>query len=257
MSKRDDIVANALWGVDNEPDIHYSQGPQRLVAIGMPRSLPLYTDCSGFYTLCCNWAGVPDPNGLNYNGYGFTGTLLQYMEEIPLEQACRGDAIIYGPGTGDHVVLIVSDEGTDNPWVVSHGQERGPIKLRHLDEASSHRAPVRVLRLAGADEEAGGLQMDPDVQAALDAIHHEAETARGEAAAAHMLIQQLSDHFLGDNNVEGKVVHIEKMLGSDIDVDNQSVSVLSAIVAAVNQLKDDLNALRNVQVGPPANAAQP
>jgi hypothetical protein len=34
-----------------------------------------HTDCSAFVTLCYKAAGAPDPNGLNYNGSGYTGTL--------------------------------------------------------------------------------------------------------------------------------------------------------------------------------------
>lgn len=236
MTKRDDVVSNALWGVSHEPDIHYSQKPERFEAIGHPRQLPLSTDCSAFYTLCCNWAGVPDPNGVNYNHYGFTGTLLNNMEEIPIEQALPGDAIVYGPATGDHVVMKVDDgENIRDPWVVSHGQERGPIKVRHSVEVRSHRAPVRVLRLAGVDED-GGLHMDADVDARFRGIE--------------MRLQELHDHLIGDTNIEGRVAHIERMLNSDIIVDNNT---LTAVTSALNQLKDDVNAMRKSTVGPAAN----
>jgi hypothetical protein len=144
MTLRDLIVANALWGCDNEAQIHYSQGSLRFAALNTPRALPLYTDCSGFVTLCYKWAGAQDPNNLGYNGSGFTGTLLTGSSEISLAEALPGDLIVYGPGAGDHVVIIV--EPGDDPLTVSHGQERGPFLVRHSVEARAHRAPVRVLR---------------------------------------------------------------------------------------------------------------
>lgn len=144
MTVRDDIVAHALWGVANEPSIHYSQGSHRFDALGHPRQLPLYTDCSAFATLLYNWAGADDPNGRGYNGTGYTGTLLAHLVEIPVGDTQPGDLIVYGPGGGDHVVIVI-EPGLD-PLTVSHGQEAGPIKVRHSVEVRSHRAPARALR---------------------------------------------------------------------------------------------------------------
>lgn len=137
---------NLLWGAANEPPIHYSQGSHRYDALTTPRALPLFTDCSAFVTLCDAWSGAPDPNGLGYSGYGFTGTLLGHLDEIALHDAVPGDFIVYGPGWGDHVVGIVSDVASGDPLCVSHGQEAGPIKVRHSVEVRAHRAPWRVLR---------------------------------------------------------------------------------------------------------------
>lgn len=192
MTLRDDIVANALWGVANEMDVHYSQGPRRMEGIGHPRMLPLYTDCSAFATLCYAWAGAPDPNGLGFNGSGFTGTLLTGCDHIDPADAQPGDLIVYGPGAGDHVVLII-EPGPD-PLTVSHGQEAGPAKVRHSVEARAHRPPATFLRCAGLDN--GGLHMDQDVQAQFDAI------------------------ALRQAQTEQKVEHIEAMLGSAITVIN-------------------------------------
>lgn len=144
VTVRGEIVANALWGAANEREIHYSQGSHRFDALRTPRYLPLYTDCSAFVTLCYAWAGAPDPNGLDYNGSGFTGTLLGHLPQIPLADAQPGDLIVYGPSTGDHVVVIV-EPGPD-PMTVSHGQEAGPVRVRHSIEARYHRGPVRVLK---------------------------------------------------------------------------------------------------------------
>lgn len=135
-----DIVAHALWGVDHEPDIHYEQ-LRPIDGIGHVRQLPLHTDCSGFVTLCYNWAGAPDPNGQGYNGLGYTGTLLNYLDPIDPGDAQPGDLVVIGPGTGDHVVMIV-EAGAD-PMVVGHGSESGPSKGRL---SSDGRTPKRFLR---------------------------------------------------------------------------------------------------------------
>lgn len=148
-SLRDAIVANAYWGVANEPAIHYSQGPSRMNAIGHPHQLPLYTDCSAFITLCYNWAGAPDPNGRHYDGYGFTGTFVAALPQIDVSHALPGDVIVYGPGTGDHIVVVVQS-GSD-PLTISHGQERGPALVRHSVEVRAHRAPSRAFRGIGID----------------------------------------------------------------------------------------------------------
>lgn len=150
MSLREAIVANALWGAVNEPQIHYTQAAGRMDGVHTPRHLPLYTDCSGFVTFCYSWAGAPDPNGRGYNGTGYTGTLLDHLEHIHRDDLQPADLVVFGPYPGDHVVIVV-DEGAD-PLTVSHGQEKGPIKIRLSREVAAHRAPVFYLRGEGLDD---------------------------------------------------------------------------------------------------------
>lgn len=122
------IVETAVWGVDHEPSIHYAQ----VRPIPHTLSLPMSTDCSGFATLSAEIAKAPDPNGFNYSGYGFTGTILSGCEHIEPSECKPGDLIVYGPGDGHHVVIAI--EAGANPMTVSHGQEKGPLKIRHGDE---------------------------------------------------------------------------------------------------------------------------
>jgi len=123
-SNRSKIVKWAYWGAAHEPQIHYRQSrPMPLTA-----GLPMTTDCSGFITLCYKLAGAPDPNGLGYNGAGYTGTLLTHGQHIPKSWVQPGDVVVYGPGTGWHTALIVQ-AGSD-PLTVSHGQEGGPQYVR-------------------------------------------------------------------------------------------------------------------------------
>lgn len=152
MDVRNGIVSWLNWGADNEPLIHYSQDLNlRMAAVHTPGALPLETDCSGFYTLCCAWAGAPDPNGNDYDGHGFTGTVRAHCPQISLRDAQPGDPIVYGPGTGTHMVGIVSGAGTANPIVVSHGQERGPFQVRHSVEVASHSGGFTVHRVVEAN----------------------------------------------------------------------------------------------------------
>jgi Putative peptidoglycan binding domain/NlpC/P60 family len=129
---RQHIVENARWGMTNEPKIHYRQS-RPMDGLHEPRKLPLSTDCSGFSTLCYAWAGAPDPNGLNYSGLGFTGTLLQHMKRIPQSAVQPGDMVVWGGDTGHHVALVV--EAGPDPLLCSHGQEKGPFAIRFSVES--------------------------------------------------------------------------------------------------------------------------
>jgi hypothetical protein len=131
LAVREQIVSNARWGIAHDRQIHYRQ-TRPIDGLHEPRKLPLYTDCSGFVTLCYAWAGAPDPNGLAYSGAGYTGTLLQAMRRIPKSGVQPGDLVVWGPGTGRHVALVL-DGGAD-PALASLGQERGPVAVPYSAE---------------------------------------------------------------------------------------------------------------------------
>lgn len=90
-----------------------------------PQSLntnPCATDCSGFVTLVYKGVGAPDPNGMNYNGQGYTGTLEEHG--IPVHSPNMGDLAFWtGP---DHVAIVVA--GGTNPTIVEFGAPPYPIK---------------------------------------------------------------------------------------------------------------------------------
>lgn len=143
---RSRIVANALWGVRHASQIHYAQ-TRPVDGLHRPRKLPLTTDCSGFVTVCYAWAHAPDPNGRAYDGGAFTGYLLHHCTRIKRADARPGDLVVFGPGGGEHVVIIVG--AGRQIMVVSHGQEAGPLELPLRVEAAAHRRPVRYLRCPG------------------------------------------------------------------------------------------------------------
>jgi cell wall-associated NlpC family hydrolase len=139
LTLRDKIVANARWGIANEPQIHYEQ-LRPIDGLHEPRKLPLRTDCSGFVTLCYAWAGAPDPNGLGYSGQGYTGTLLEHMQAIAADAAQPGDLVVWGLPPGHHVALVL-EPGPD-PLLCSHGQEAGPVAIRFSVESEYQPAPA-------------------------------------------------------------------------------------------------------------------
>lgn len=138
-SLRDAIVGHARWGIANEPQIHYKQ-LRPMDGLATPRQLPLQTDCSGFVTLCYKWAGAPDPNGLNFSGQGYTGTMLQACSHITQSAARPGDLVIWGAPPGNHVAMVI-EAGAD-PLLVSHGQEKGPIAIKFSVETQYQPKPV-------------------------------------------------------------------------------------------------------------------
>jgi hypothetical protein len=127
-SLRRKIVAAARWGIANEPRIHY--GEVRPIPLGT--TLPLTTDCSGFVTICFYSAGAPDPNGLGYTGLGYTGTMLDHLDET--DEPKRGDVVVWGAYPGRHCAIAL--EAADDPLLASHGKERGPIAIRFSAECA-------------------------------------------------------------------------------------------------------------------------
>ncbi len=148
LTARQRVVRWARWGVVSTKQIHYTEaaGRDAWLTSRPPNKLPLATDCSGFATLCYRMAGLPDPNGLKYVRLGYTGTLLDHaMREGTIltraSLAKPGDLIVYGPGTGEHVAVVVQ-AGAD-PLTVSHGQESEPAYVRVSQDG---RQPQRVCR---------------------------------------------------------------------------------------------------------------
>ena len=139
---RQAIVQWAQWAHQNAQHFNYTEGPQRMSAIGVyPPQFPIWADCSAFVTWCYWIAGADDPNGLGYNHQGYTGTLLSHGLEIPLAQVQPGDVIVYGPSTGWHTALIV--QAGPDPLTISHGQQGDP-SLVHVSQDG--RQPQRYLR---------------------------------------------------------------------------------------------------------------
>jgi cell wall-associated NlpC family hydrolase len=129
------VIRAALLGQKHAAQVHYTQGPRRWDGItNRCRShrgrFPLWADCSSYVTWCL-WdafgganAGPDVANGSNWKG-GYTGTLKNHGRVVSLANAKPGDLVLYGPGTGAHVTIVIGKNK-----VVSHGSEGGPYILR-------------------------------------------------------------------------------------------------------------------------------
>lgn len=176
---RGKIVAEAQWGVTNAAGIHYQQ-LRPMDGINQRHKLPLNTDCSGFVTLCYKWAGAEDPNGLGFNGQGYTGTLLGYMSRVSQSQVKAGDLVLWARnGQGEHVAMVI-EPGSD-PLLISHGEESGPYTVRFSSSNRYHSdATAYWLRLPSVDgltREGPPVELRmrvlPDVKGATDAPSEE------------------------------------------------------------------------------------
>ena len=141
--------------VQHEPLIHYKQirpmttrvlTEQQLVDLFAAKKT-ISMDCSESVTLICRLAGLADPNGLAYNGRGFTGTMLDHLKHYTSPVAADvGALVVFGPGEGDHVCMV-RKRGKD-PLLFSHGQERGPFYVHLSDERRAQKPPTTFLSIA-------------------------------------------------------------------------------------------------------------
>lgn len=132
LSGKIGVVHAAMIGYNYRYKIHYTQSSSRMMIVRhrikdlaswMRRKGYLYEDCSSFATGCYYIAGLLDPNGLNFNGQGYTGTLAAHGRRVSSPQP--GDLVLYGWGFPYHHVAIYVGGGR----VVSHGSEIGPLLL--------------------------------------------------------------------------------------------------------------------------------
>ncbi len=136
----------ASWSIDHHDQFTYTEGAMRWHMVeSSPGTLPQYCDCSAFVTGLAKWAGASDPNGLAYRG-GFTGTLLTHCNRITSANARMGDLIVYGPGTGDHVVLIMERLPKGEFVVASHGHPGDPGRYMHSKLLAYFDGSARFLR---------------------------------------------------------------------------------------------------------------
>ncbi len=146
--QRQKLHAPAVQLIEHGAQIHYAQiRPMRSVHLAAPH-YPMTMDCSEAVTCLCKWAWLKDPNGLHYNGSGYTGTMLDHLPHYhDPANAMVGALVIFGPGTGEHVAMVLEPDHR-NPLLFSHGSEAGPIAVRLHDEAQAHHPPVTFLSIA-------------------------------------------------------------------------------------------------------------
>lgn len=125
LTPREKIKNAAVFGYNNRAYIHYTQSSRRMYGVRnkiKPPMIPIYEDCSSYSTWTYYVAGVKDPNGFGYNGYGFTGTLALHGTRTYTPKV--GDLALYGFYPYSHVTIYIG-----NGYCISHGNESGPQKL--------------------------------------------------------------------------------------------------------------------------------
>jgi hypothetical protein len=95
-------------------------------------------DCSESVTELFRWAGLRDPNGFGYDGFGNTDSLYNHLPHyFKVEDAHPGALLIFGEDPTVHVCMVMQRSGTD-PWLFSHGQQGGPFRIRLSAEREAH-----------------------------------------------------------------------------------------------------------------------
>ena len=128
-SARQKIVTSAIFGYNVRASINYTQSWLRMYGVRnkiRPPRIPRWEDCSSFATWLYWLAGVRDPNGLGFNGQGWTGTLQSRGRRISLNQLQPADLIFYGPGGNSHVTIYIGFGKC-----ISHGSNAGPLLLAY------------------------------------------------------------------------------------------------------------------------------
>ncbi len=103
----------------------------------------VWMDCSEGVTALCKWAGLADPNGNHYNGYGFTDTLYKHLTKHYHDgrHALTGAIVIWGDYPGTHHTAMVrhADPKYGNPLLWSMGSESDPRFISLVDETRAQR----------------------------------------------------------------------------------------------------------------------
>lgn len=126
--------ARALYAIKDR--VHYSMTATRMQTVrqkiraAWSTVKSLTEDCSSSVTGLYWRAGAPDPNGLGYNGQGYTGTLCTHGHPVDPANARPGDLAFYGDhAPWRHVAIVIGRDPAGQPIVFSHGSEAGPYLL--------------------------------------------------------------------------------------------------------------------------------
>lgn len=141
LSVREKLLHYAHWYVDHKGSILYEE--VRPFPLGA--HLPQHNDCSATFTNIYYLAGAPDPNHLNFSGYGNTATLAEHGQRIDRDIRI-GDAVIFyeggfNPYDSVHVAMIVGNTGphAEDFLTMSHGESSQPSFVTVSSDGRAHR----------------------------------------------------------------------------------------------------------------------
>ncbi len=125
--KRKAFVNECEWWIAHTANTHYGQlRPIPNEDIKAHRQ-PLTTDCSGMLTGIMFTIGAPDPNGRDYDGQGYTGTIMSGCEYVSLTSLEPGDLIVCAEGDNTvHVYGVMRVLPAGDYLLFSHGREEAP-----------------------------------------------------------------------------------------------------------------------------------
>lgn len=140
------IVTGAMIAYNYRARIHYTQSPARMYMVRnripanrIAMTSSIWEDCSSFATWLYWQAGLPDPNGLGYNGQGYTGTMAVRGRRVWTDGAPVGSFSFYGGGFPyGHMVIRIGKNR-----IISHGNESGP----NVYESPYYRRDLRQTRV--------------------------------------------------------------------------------------------------------------
>jgi hypothetical protein len=111
---------------------HYYEQPLASAFDYHPFQKVISPDCSEMVTMICRMAGFQDPNGLGYNGYGYTHTLLGHLPAADAHQVLSGAIVVWESSTAQHAAMVkIADQSNGNPSLFSHGDKNGPIEVSY------------------------------------------------------------------------------------------------------------------------------
>lgn len=148
--QRDQLQTYMDWLISKAPQIHYEAvRPMPCRALTYAEAVATFRrggsigdDCSGMVTLLCRWAGLKDPSGFGYNGFGNSTSMYQHLTKryTDPKRAHVGAIVVFGPSV--HVCMVQERNGS-NPWLFSHGQESGPLHISLEEESAFHHGQAR------------------------------------------------------------------------------------------------------------------
>lgn len=147
--QREQLQTYMGWLISKAPQIHYvavRPMPERALTYAeavatFRRGGTIGDDCSGMVTLLCRWAGLKDPSGFGYNGFGNSSTMFDHLKHYTSARDAKpGALVVFGPSV--HVCMVQERNG-DNPWLFSHGQESGPLHISLEEESAFHAGQAR------------------------------------------------------------------------------------------------------------------